>query len=147
MLTQTSLAEVAGAVFVSWTIGVGASYERISCTLRSSLTLLALSVSRSNWPALAILVLPGTAPWNQIRTNAAHLAVPFYSVQNVPEMLIAGHELQYLKGFHNPETVNSRAFTNEGEETYARVYATPGALRAGFECYRAFPNDVKANQR
>ena len=106
-----------------------------------------MSVSRSNWPALAILVLPGTAPWNQIRTNAAHLAVPFYSVQNVPEMLIAGHELEYLKGFHNPETVNSRAFTNEGEETYARVYATPGALRAGFECYRAFPNDVKANQR
>jgi hypothetical protein len=36
VFTQTSLAVVAGAVFVSWTIGVGASYERISCTLRSS---------------------------------------------------------------------------------------------------------------
>ena len=41
----------------------------------------------------------------------------------------------------------ARAFTNEGKETYARVYATSGALRAGLECYRAFPNDDKANQR
>jgi hypothetical protein len=71
----------------------------------------------------------------------------FYSVQDVREMLIAGHALEYLKWFHNSDAVNSRAFTNEGEESYARVYATPGALRAGFECYQAFPNDVKANQR
>ena len=62
-------------------------------------------------------------------------------------MLIADDELEFLKWFHNSEAVNSHAFTNEGEETYARVYATPSALRAGFESYRAFPNDVKANQR
>jgi len=61
-------------------------------------------------------------------------------------MLIAGRELEYLKWFHNSEAVNSRAFTNEAEETYARAYGMPGALRAGFEYYRAFPNDVKANQ-
>ena len=91
--------------------------------------------------------LPGTDPWNQIVQTPPTWQFRFYSVQNVPEMLIAGHELEYLKWFHNSEAVNSHAFTNEGEETYARVYATPGALRAGFESYRAFPNDVKANQR
>ena len=32
-------------------------------------------------------------------------------------MLIAGHELEYLKWFHNSEAVNPQAFTNEGEET------------------------------
>ena len=31
------------------------------------------------------------------------------------------------------------------EDVYARAYSTPGALRAGFEYYRAFPEDVKAN--
>ena len=61
-------------------------------------------------------------------------------------MLIAGRELGYLKRFQNCEAVNSRAFTNESKETCARAYGMPGALRAGFEYYRAFPNDVKANQ-
>ena len=104
---------------------------------------------RSNWPALAILdvPLPCIDPWNQIVQTPPTWHFRFYSLQDVPETLIAGHELEYLKWLHNSEAVNSRAFTNEGEETYARVYATPGALRAGFECYRAFPNDVKANQR
>jgi hypothetical protein len=107
------------------------------------------AVLRSNWPTLAILdvPLPGIDPGNQIVQTPPTWHFRFYSVQDVPEMLITGHELEYLKWFHNSEAVNSRAFTSEGEETYARVYATPGALRARFECYRAFPNDVKANQR
>ena len=97
--------------------------------------------------AILDVPLPGTDPWNQIVQAPSTWHFRFYSVQDVPEMLIAGDKLEYLKWFHNSEAVNSHAFTNEGEETYARVYATPGALRAGFECYRAFPNDVKANQR
>jgi pimeloyl-ACP methyl ester carboxylesterase len=97
---------------------------------------------------LAILdvPLPGIDPWDQIVQSPRTWHFRFYSVQDVPEMLIAGHELEYLKWFHNAEAVNSRAFTNEAEETYGRAYAMPGALRAGFEYYRAFPNDVKANQ-
>ena len=97
---------------------------------------------------LAILdvLLPGIDPWDQIVQSPRTWHFRFYSVQDVPEMLITGRELQYLKWFHNSEAVNSRAFTNEAEETYARAYAMPGALRAGFEYYRAFPNDVKANQ-
>lgn len=97
---------------------------------------------------LAILdvPLPGIEPWDQLVQTPRTWHFHFYSVQDVPEMLIAGHELEYLKWFHNSEAVNARAFTNEVEETYAREYAMPGALRAGFEYYRAFPQDVKANQ-
>ena len=90
--------------------------------------------------------LPGIDPWDQIVQSSRAWHFHFYSVQDVPEMLIAGRELEYLKWFHNSEAINSRAFTNEAEQTYARAYAMPGALRAGFEYYRAFPNDVKANQ-
>lgn len=61
-------------------------------------------------------------------------------------MLIAGRELEYLKWFHNAEGVNSRAFDNEADEVYGRSYAQPGALRAGFEYYRAFPEDVVTNR-
>ncbi|MBP0594216.1 alpha/beta hydrolase [Paraburkholderia sp. LEh10] len=97
---------------------------------------------------LAILdvPLPGIEPWDQLVQTPRTWHFRFYSVQDVPEMLIAGRELEYLKWFHNSEAVNSRAFTDEVEQTYAREYAMPGALRAGFEYYRAFPNDVKANQ-
>src|SRR5262249_13169968 len=55
VFTQTSFAVVVvvGAVFVSWTIGLGVGvYERISCTLRSSLEAIPRwTVLRSNWPA------------------------------------------------------------------------------------------------
>ena len=60
--------------------------------------------------------------------------------------ILTGHELEFLKWFHNNEAVNSRAFTNEVEETYAREYGMPGAMRAGFEYYRAFPQDVRDNR-
>ena len=59
-------------------------------------------------------------------------------------MLIAGDELEYLKWFHNSEAVNSRAFTSEGKETYARVYATPGARCApGSSATGPFPTTSK----
>ena len=58
-------------------------------------------------------------------------------------MLIAGKERQFLSWFHNSEAVNARAFTNEVEDIYACAYSTPGALRAGFDYYRAFPEDAK----
>jgi hypothetical protein len=42
------------------------------------------------------VALPGTDPWNQIVQTPPTWHFRFYSVQNVPEMLIAGHELEYL---------------------------------------------------
>ncbi|WP_109479837.1 alpha/beta hydrolase [Paraburkholderia sp. C35] len=97
---------------------------------------------------LAILdvPLPGIEPWDQLVQTPRTWHFRFYSVQDVPEMLIAGRELEYLKWFHNSEAVNARAFTEDVEETYAREYAMPGALRAGFEYYRAFPQDIKDNR-
>jgi pimeloyl-ACP methyl ester carboxylesterase len=96
--------------------------------------------------AILDVPLPGIEPWDQIVQMPRTWHFRFYAVQDLPEMLIAGRELAYLKWFHNSEAVNSRAFTNEVEETYARQYAMPGALRAGFEYYRAFPADARQNQ-
>lgn len=97
---------------------------------------------------LAILdvPLPGIEPWDKIVQTSSTWHFQFYAVPDVPEMLIAGKELEYLKWFRNSESVNSRAFDNEADEVYGRAYAMPGALRAGFEYCRAFPSDVKANR-
>lgn len=97
--------------------------------------------------SLAILdvPLPGIEPWDEITRSPRTWHFRFFDVRDVPEMLIAGKERQFLSWFHNSEAVNARAFTNEVEDIYARAYGTPGALRAGFEYYRAFPEDAKAN--
>ncbi|NEH45414.1 alpha/beta fold hydrolase [Rhizobium leguminosarum] len=97
---------------------------------------------------LAILdvPLPGIEPWDEWVQDPRTWHFRFHALRDVPEMLIAGRELEYLKWFHNVEGVNSRAFDNEADEIYGRSYAQPGALRAGFEYYRAFPEDVVANR-
>ena len=48
---------------------------------------------------LSILDVPllGIDPWDQIVQTPRTWHFRFYSVQDVPEMLIAGHELEYLK--------------------------------------------------
>jgi len=104
---------------------------------------------RSEVARLAILdvPLPGIEPWEQITRSPRTWHFRFFAVQDVPEMLIAGREREFLKWFHNSESVNASAFSNEVEEVYAREYAVPGALRAGFEYYRAFPLDAKTNQQ
>ncbi|GAC1046068.1 alpha/beta fold hydrolase [Rhizobium sp. No.120] len=97
---------------------------------------------------LAILdvPLPGIDPWDEWVKGPRTWHFRFHALRDVPEMLIAGRELAYLKWFHNVEGVNSRAFDNEADEIYGRSYSQPGALRAGFEYYRAFPEDVAANK-
>lgn len=96
---------------------------------------------------LAILdvPLPGIAPWNDIIQSKRTWHFRFFDVRDVPEMLIAGHERQFISWFHNSEAVNARAFTDADEETYPRAFSMPGALRGGFEYYRAFPEDAVAN--
>ena len=90
--------------------------------------------------------LPGIEPWNEITQSPRAWHFHFHSVQDLPEALISGRELEYFKWFHNAEAINSRAFDNQTDEIYGRAYAMPGALRAGFEYYRAFPQDIQANQ-
>jgi pimeloyl-ACP methyl ester carboxylesterase len=95
--------------------------------------------------AILDVPLPGIPPWDEMTHTSRTWHFAFFGVRDVPEMLIAGREREFLTWFHNSEGVNSRAFTNEVEETYARAYRTPGALRAGCEYYRAFPQDVRSN--
>jgi pimeloyl-ACP methyl ester carboxylesterase len=89
--------------------------------------------------------LPGIEPWDQLVQTPELWHLHFHAVRDLPEMLIAGRELQYLSWMHNTWAVKSSAFTHEVEDTYARSYAMPGALRAGFEYYRAFPHDAQSN--
>jgi pimeloyl-ACP methyl ester carboxylesterase len=61
-------------------------------------------------------------------------------------MLTAGRERPYLSTFFQSKTLNSLAFTEADIDEYAAIYSQPGAMRAGFQIYRAFAQDVADNR-
>jgi pimeloyl-ACP methyl ester carboxylesterase len=69
----------------------------------------------------------------------------FHAVRDLPEKLIEGKEDTYLNWFYD-WTYNQSAITSEAREEYIKQYSKPGALRAGFEYYRAIFEDAKQNK-
>ena len=69
----------------------------------------------------------------------------FHAVRDLPEKLIEGQEDVYLNWFYDWIS-NGTAVTSEAREEYIRQYSKPGALRAGFEYYRAIFEDAEQNK-
>ena len=59
----------------------------------------------------------------------------FHNVRDIPEMLVAGHEREYLTWFYRNYSYNPDAITEEDIEEYVSHYSAPGGMRAGFEYY------------
>jgi pimeloyl-ACP methyl ester carboxylesterase len=60
--------------------------------------------------------------------------------------LIDGKEDIYLNWFYDSYTYNQSAITTDDREEYIKQYSKPGAMRAGFEYYRAVFEDIKQNK-
>jgi pimeloyl-ACP methyl ester carboxylesterase len=69
----------------------------------------------------------------------------FNQVPDVPEFLVEGREREFLSWFYDNEAYNSAAITQEAIDEYVSKYSAPGGMRAGFEYYRAIPQDVMQN--
>jgi pimeloyl-ACP methyl ester carboxylesterase len=69
----------------------------------------------------------------------------FHAVRDLPEKLIDGKEDVYLNWFYD-WTYNQSAITPEDREEYIKQYSKPGAMRAGFEYYRAVFEDAEQNK-
>jgi pimeloyl-ACP methyl ester carboxylesterase len=69
----------------------------------------------------------------------------FHAVRDLPEKLIDGKEDVYLNWFYD-WTYNQSAITTEDREEYIKQYSKPGAMRAGFEYYRAVFEDAEQNK-
>jgi pimeloyl-ACP methyl ester carboxylesterase len=66
----------------------------------------------------------------------------FHLVKNLPEELVKGKEETYLRYFFNTFSFNKPAFTQKDIDEYVRCYSAPGAMKAGFEYYRAVFKDI-----
>ena len=63
-----------------------------------------------------------------------------------PEALTAGREAVYLGFFYRNWGGRPDDISVEAQSEYVRAYQQPGAMRAGFNLYRATPQDVADNE-
>jgi pimeloyl-ACP methyl ester carboxylesterase len=70
----------------------------------------------------------------------------FHQVPNLPEALVEGNEREYISWFLKGLAYNPSAITEEDIDVFANHISAPGAMRAGFEYYRAFHVDAEQNR-
>jgi pimeloyl-ACP methyl ester carboxylesterase len=90
--------------------------------------------------------LPGTKVFDRLRSDPRVWHFAFHGARAVPEMLVAGRERQYLQLFFNARIFDPSAVSESDLDIYASAYSGAGAMRAGFECYRAFDQDARENR-
>ncbi len=70
----------------------------------------------------------------------------FHQVPDLPEALTYGRERIYLEFFFRNGCDVADAFDEADIAEYVRAYSQPGAMRAGFNFYRALSKDVADNR-
>lgn len=88
--------------------------------------------------------LPGIGPWEKVLKSPLLWHFRFGGPDM--ERLVAGRERIYLDRFWNEFSADPRTFGEAAREHYARLYAQPGAMRAGFAQFAAFGQDARDNQ-
>jgi pimeloyl-ACP methyl ester carboxylesterase len=88
--------------------------------------------------------LPGIGPWEEILKHPLLWHFRFGGPDM--ERLVAGRERIYLDRFWNEFSADPRSFGEAAREHYARLYAQPGAMHAGFSQFAAFDQDVINNK-
>lgn len=91
--------------------------------------------------------LPGTAVFDGLLSDPRVWHFAFHGARDVAELLVAGRERQYIQYFVNARIFDPASISAADLDVYASAYAAPGAMRAGFEAYRAFGQDAEDNRR
>jgi len=86
--------------------------------------------------------LPGIGNWKDVWLMRDLWHFHFYG--KVPLALVKGRERTYFEHFWNDFAADPKQSVSEADRRiYARAYARPGGMRAGFEYFRNFEQDAK----
>jgi pimeloyl-ACP methyl ester carboxylesterase len=86
--------------------------------------------------------LPGVGDWQKVWLLRDKWHYNFYG--ETPLKLVQGRERIYFEHFWNDFAADPKHSMPEADrELYAATYAQPGRMRAGFEYFRAFPQDAQ----
>ena len=79
-------------------------------------------------------------------TNLKSWQFAFNRLNDLPETLVEGRERAYLTWIFRTKSKRSQAIDAAAIDEYTRQYSSPGAMRAGFDWYRANFNDEGLEQ-
>lgn len=86
--------------------------------------------------------LPGVGDWQKVWLLRDKWHFNFYG--ETPLKLVEGRERIYFEHFWNDFAADPRHSLPEADREYnAKAYAQPGGMKAGFEYFRAFPQDAQ----
>src|SRR6185436_2046270 len=86
--------------------------------------------------------LPGVGDWTKVWLLRDLWHFHFYG--ETPLKLVTGRERIYFEHFWNDFAADRNKSVSEADRRlYTQAYAQPGAMRAGFEVFRAFEQDAK----
>jgi pimeloyl-ACP methyl ester carboxylesterase len=86
--------------------------------------------------------LPGVGNWKDVWLMRDLWHFHFYG--EVPLALVKGRERTYFEHFWNDFAADPKHSVPEADRrVYAKSYAQPGGMRAGFEYFKAFSQDAK----
>jgi pimeloyl-ACP methyl ester carboxylesterase len=94
--------------------------------------------------ALMDAPVPGIGPWEEVLKSPLLWHFRFGGPDM--ERLVAGRERIYLDRFWNEFSADPKSFSEAARERYAKLYAQPGAMHAGFSQFAAFDQDVIDNR-
>ncbi len=92
--------------------------------------------------AMAILDVPVPGDGSPL-AGMARWHYGLHAEADFPEALVAGREALYLGFFYRKGGARPDAISPAAQAEYLRTYTQPGAMRAGFNYYRALPQTVQ----
>ena len=87
--------------------------------------------------------LPGIGPWEEVLKSPLLWHFRFGGPDM--ERLVTGRERIYLDRFWNEFSADPKSFGEAARQHYAKLYAQPGAMHAGFNQFAAFDQDAIDN--
>jgi pimeloyl-ACP methyl ester carboxylesterase len=96
--------------------------------------------------ALLDVPVPGDQPAGTALGATPRWHHLFNRVPDLPEALTSGRERVFLEFFFMNGIDQAGTFSDDDIREYVRTYSQPGAMRAGFNFYRAMHKDVADNR-
>ncbi|MBG0812050.1 alpha/beta hydrolase [Methylosinus sp. H3A] len=90
-------------------------------------------------------LVPGTENMDARRGGAWHYG--FHMAREIPELLTQGRERDYIAAQIRAWSFRKDAVSEAAITEFARHYARPGGMTAGFDYYRALPEDARFVQQ
>lgn len=90
-------------------------------------------------------VLPGLDPWSELLAHPQIWHFALHQIPNLPEILVTGRERPYFDFFLDMLAGDKTKIDDQLRRACVEQYATPSALRTGFDWYRTMPQDADRN--